>query len=86
MWELLSYQTAVASRSWLLFLNGDSMGSPMMRLARRLPAKMTTMEEAQQDRGCLRLNWMAPGMTRRQMPLESNTSRVLVSHPLPGPP
>ncbi len=54
------YQTAVARSSWLLFLNGDNIGSPMMRLATRLPAKMTVMEEAQHDTGCLRLNGIAP--------------------------
>ena len=55
----------MASNSWLLFLSGDSIGSPMTRLARREPPKMTIMEETQQDSGCLRLKGIAPGSNVR---------------------
>ena len=42
----------VDSSSWLLFLRGARTGSPRRRLARMPPAKMTSMEETQRERGC----------------------------------
>ena len=35
-----------------MFLRGARTGSPRRRLARMPPAKMTSMEETQRERGC----------------------------------
>ena len=55
-----AHQTIVAKRRALLFLNGDRAGSPIIRLASRLPANITTIEENQQLSGCFLENASAP--------------------------
>ena len=55
----------MASRRDELFLKGESMGSPISRLAIRLPEKMRVMQENQQDRGCFRENAKAPAKRER---------------------
>ncbi len=57
---LPAYQAAVARMTMLLFLKGVSMGSPNMRLARRLQPKMTTIDDSQQLNGCFRENAKPP--------------------------
>jgi len=62
--KFLNHQTAVASKTWLLFLIGERAASPINKLAKKLPAKMTDMEETQQLKGCFRLKEIPPVMKR----------------------
>ena len=52
----LTNQTAVARTRELLFLKGARMGSPRRRFAKIEPENITTIDENQQLKGCLRLN------------------------------
>ena len=53
-------QTAVANSTWLEFLKAPKIGSPSKKLVKIFPAKIDTIQDAQQDNGCLRENWWLP--------------------------
>ena len=60
--EHFSYQTPVASKSWLLFLKGVREGSPSRKLAIILPANIDIIDENHKASGCFREKAIAPEM------------------------
>ena len=58
--EHVSYQTPVASKSWLLFLKGVREGSPSRKLAIILPANIDIIDENHKASGCFREKAIAP--------------------------
>ena len=58
--EHFSYQTPVASKSWLLFLKGVREGSPSRKLAIILPANIDIIDENHKASGCFREKAIAP--------------------------
>lgn len=59
----------------MLFLRGARTGSPRRRLARMPPAKMTSMEETQRERGC----FLEKGSEPAVILVSSNGAAILYS-------
>ena len=59
-----AYQMTEAVNRALWSLNGVSIGSPRRKLAIKLPAKQSSMEETQQDRGCFLEKAVPPTTTQ----------------------
>ena len=65
--EHVSYQTPVASKSWLLFLKGVREGSPSRKLAIILPANIDIIDENHKASGCFREKAIAPEIKMKEL-------------------